>query len=305
MSDALLLDKPCLKNVANDEVLKQELLSAQVPQTFDAPKKGTKLYIVSQIEHLCQSAGLVVEESNRDLMRLNKPELKATLARYMEKASVKRMRAVQLPEPDAEPEPDEASGSENRRANIFVLRMLHDTVLGGLEKVYESYGSKYTGYTIEGLTKTLQAEPHTSRVDEILVQIAEEQPELIDMFESPYAKLGLCWLMAAVTVARRKDDEFTNGHRNGHVPQVVGHGPAELGRKPKPADGRKCVQFADLRPAEGREELPDKPPSESASPTGPGGLGDIGVRGQRPVRGADEQILRPEILLPGMAVRIV
>ena len=34
MSDVLLkLDKPCLKGVANDEALKQELLSAQVPQS--------------------------------------------------------------------------------------------------------------------------------------------------------------------------------------------------------------------------------------------------------------------------------
>ena len=60
MSDVLLkLDKPCLKGVANDEALKQELLSAAVPSIDgENPRKGTKLYIVSQIEHLCGTAGI-------------------------------------------------------------------------------------------------------------------------------------------------------------------------------------------------------------------------------------------------------
>jgi len=313
-SDALLDLKPCLKNVANDEVLKQELLSAQVPQIMDAPKKGTKLYIVSQIEHLCNTAGMVIEESNRDLMRQNKAELKATLARYMERASERRMRAVAnvgtRPVQDAADEGirvgEESNASDNRRANIFILRMLHDTVLGGLEKVYESYGSHYTGYTIEGLCKTLQDEPHTSRVDEILVQIAEEQPELLDMFESSYAKLALCWLMAAVTVARRKAaNSNKDGHRNGHVPPIVGHGPADLGRRPDPADGGKRVQFADSGPTKGREELPDRPAAESTGDSGAGGSGDPGVRGERPVQRTDEEVLRPEVRVQGMAVRIV
>ena len=132
MSDSLLkLDKPCLKGVANDEALKQELLSAQVPSIDgDNPRKGTKLYIVSQIEHLCGTAGIPIEESSRELLRQGKAQLKATLARYMEMASERRMKAhaglTDLPV-------EEEASSGNRKANVMGLRLLHDTVLGGIE----------------------------------------------------------------------------------------------------------------------------------------------------------------------------
>ena len=302
MSDVLIkLDEaPCLKGVANEEAMKQELLAAQIPEApgGDRPKKGTKLYIVSQIEHLCGTAGIAIDESNRELLRQGKAQLKATLARYMEIASERRMKAhagiLEVPK-------EEEESSVNRKANVMVLRLLHDTVLGGLERVYEAYGSEYTGYTIEGLTTRLQEEPHTSRVDEILVQIAEEQPELLDLFESPYARLGLCWLMAAVAVGRRKEEHNVNGHRNRNVPPLPGHGPAAMGRRPKAVDGGERVQFADLRTKEGGKKLPDKPTPDNAGGTGTGRSGDTGVRGKRPVQQTNGKVLRSSILLPGVA----
>ena len=231
-------------------------------------------------------------------MRQGKAQLKATLARYMEIASERRMKAhagiLEVPQV-------EEASSDNRKANVMVLRLLHDTVLGGLERVYEAYGSGYTGYTIEGLTTRLQEEPHTSRVDEILVQIAEEQPELLDMFESPYARLGLCWLMAAVAVGRRKEEHNVNGHRNGNVPSLPGHGPAALGRRPKAVDGGERVQPADLRPEESGKKLSDKPTPDNAGGTGTGRLGDTGVRGKRPVQQTNGKVLRSSVLLPGVA----
>ena len=305
MSDALLkLDqKPCLKGVADDEKLKQELLSAHIPANDDAnkPRRGTKLYLISQIEHLCGTAGIPVDESNRELMRKSKAELKATLARYMELASSRRMKAhAGLTDVPVE----EESSSENRKANIMILRLLHDTMLGGLERTYEAYGSDYTGITIDGLTARLQEEPHTSRVDEILVQIAEEQPELLDMFESPYARLGLCWLMAAVAVGRRKAPSNTNGYRR-DIPPLPGHGSAALGRRPAAADGGERVQPPDLRPKESREKLPDEPAVEDAGGAGPGGPRDPSVRGERPVRQADAEVLRSQVLFQGVAARSV
>ena len=296
MSDVLLkLDKPCLKGVANDEALKQELLSAAVPSIDgENPRKGTKLYIVSQIEHLCGTAGIPIEESTRELLRQGKAQLKATLARYMEMASERRMKAhaglTDLPV-------EEEASSGNRKANVMVLRLLHDTVLGGIERAYEAYGSGYTGITIEGLTSRLRDEPHTSRVDEILVQIAEEQPELLDMFESPYARLGLCWLMAAVAVGRRKADNKVNGHGNGDIPALAGHGPTDMGRGSKAADGGKRVQFVDMRAKESGEKLPNKPPADNASGAGTGGPGDTCVRGKRPIQQANGKILRSKVLL--------
>ena len=305
MSDVLLkLEKPCLKGIANEEAMKQELLSAQIPEADggERPKKGTKLYIVSQIEHLCGTAGIPVTESNRELMRQGKAELKRTLAKYMEIASERRMKAhaglTELPAA-------EDTSSDNRRANIMVLRLLHDCVLGGVERAYEAYGSGYTGITIDGLTSRLQEEPHSSRVDEILVQIAEEQPELLDMFESPYAKLALCWLMAAVAVGRRKTDEHVNGHRNGNIPPLPGHGAATLGRRPETANVGKRVQFADMRPEESGKELLDKQTSNDAGGTGARRSSDTGVRGKRTVQSTDAKVLRPKILLPRVAGRDV
>lgn len=292
MSDVLLKleDKPCLKGVASEEALRQELLSAQIPEdpAGDNPKKGTKQYIVCQIEHLCSTAGIPVTESNRELMRQGKAQLKATLARYMEIASERRMKAhagiTDVPK-------EEEASSDNRKANVMILRLLHDTILGGVERAYESYGSSYTGITIDGLTARLQEEPHTSRVDEILVQIAEEQPELLDMFESPYARLGLCWLMAAVAVGRRKTKEEVNGHRDGNIPPLPGHGTATLGRRPKTVDVGKRVQLVDLRAKESGEKLLDSKDSDDVSGTKPSGPSDTGVRRERPLRGTNVKVL--------------
>lgn len=305
MSDVLLkLEKPCLKGIANDEAMKQELLSAQIPECPDGdrPKKGTKLYIVSQIEHLCGTAGIPVTESNRELLRQGKAELKRTLAKYMEIASERRMKAhagiLEVPQ-------EEEQSSDNRKANVMILRLLHDTVLGGIERAYEAYGSGYTGYSIDGLTSRLQEEPHSSRVDEILVQIAEEQPELLDMFESPYARLGLCWLMAAVAVGRRKTEEQVNGHGNRNVPPLPGHGTSPVGRRHETVDVGKRVQFADMRPKESGEELLDKQTSDDAGGAGARGSSDTRVRGKRAVQQTNAKVLRPKVLLSRVAGRDV
>ena len=302
MSDTLLkIAPPCLKAAATDEALKQELLSAHLPPDSDKPRKGTKLYIISQIEHLCGTAGIPIAETNRELNRQSKAQLKGTLAHYMERASERRMKAAQTIVAPAE---EAADASPNRAANVFVLRMLHDTVLGGVEKLYEAYGKPYVGYTIDGLNAKLREEPLTTQVDEILVQIAEECPELLDYFESPYARLGLCWLMAAVQVARKNKVTKPNG-RNGNVPAEPGHGAPELGRRPGAVDGGKRLQPPDLRPKKGGEKLPDKPAADKTSRTGPRGPRDSGVRRERALLRPDEQILRPEILLQGVAPRIV
>ena len=305
MSDVLLKldinEKPCLKGAANEEALKQELLAAHLPddESLDRPKKGTKAYICSQIEHLCSSSGLVVEESNRELMRLSKAELKAKLARYMETASERRMRAtVGLGEPAL----DAPETQRNREMNVFVLRMLHDTVLGTVEKTYEAYGSKYTGFSIEGLCQRLQEAPHTERVDEILVEIAEEQPDLMDMFDSPYAKLALCWLMAAVTVARRKTQETVNGL---HRATRAGDRAAPVGRRPEATDGGQRVQPLDLWTAESRKIVPDECVVEETGGAESSGSGDFSVRGLGALPGSDDPVLRPEILLQRMAIRTV
>lgn len=302
MSDVLLkLEKPCLKGIANDEAMKQELLSAQIPECPDGdrPKKGTKLYIVSQIEHLCGTAGIPVTESNRELLRQGKAELKRTLAKYMEIASERRMKAhagiLEVPQ-------EEEQSSDNRKANVMILRLLHDTVLGGIERAYEAYGSGYTGYSIDGLTSRLQEEPHSSRVDEILVQ---EQPELLDMFESPYARLGLCWLMAAVAVGRRKTEEQVNGHGNRNVPPLPGHGTSPVGRRHETVDVGKRVQFADMRPKESGEELLDKQTSDDAGGAGARGSSDTRVRGKRAVQQTNAKVLRPKVLLSRVAGRDV
>ena len=307
MSAQLLdIEPPCLKTAASDEALKQELLSAHMPTTDrDQPRKGTKLYIISQIEHLCGTAGIPITETNRELTRKSKAELKGTLAHYMEKASLRRLRAQ---ETITSPIVDD-NASPNRAANVFILRMLHDTVLGGLEKVYESYGKPYLGYTISGLGAKLKDEPLTSQVDEILVQIAEESPELLNYFESPYAKLALCWLMAAVQVARKESDSKTKPNelrrRDRNVQTKPGHGAPTLVGGPEAIDGGKRVQFANLRPKKGGKELSDIKAADKTGGTGASGPSDPGLRRVGPLLQTDEQILRPSILLQGVASRTV
>ena len=78
------------------------------------------------------------------------------------------------------------------------------------------------------------------------------------MFESPYARLGLCWLMAAVAVGRRKAEEDVNGHRDGHIPPLPGHGTATLGRRPEAIDVGKRVQPVNCQRKVGKSYLTAK-----------------------------------------------
>ncbi len=97
---------------------------------------------------------------------------------------------------------------------------------------------------------------------------------------------------------RRKAAEKVNGHGNGDIPALAGHGPTDMGRGSTAADGGKRVQFVDMRAKESGEKLPNKPPADNASGAGTGGPGDTCVRGKRPVQQTNGKVLRSSILLP-------
>ena len=83
--------------------------------------------------------------------------------------------------------------------------MLHNLCATGFEKVFNTVGSKYTGYECEGFAQSLQDPMIQGNVDECLAEIAAENPEILQYFDSPYSRLALVWSGALLSCIKRKE----------------------------------------------------------------------------------------------------
>ena len=81
----------------NIDDLADELLSAQRgdpesdKEPEQAPKPGSKKYLIGQIEKVCEASGVPQEESHRELTRLSRSKLKELVAEYVTRAEKKRL----------------------------------------------------------------------------------------------------------------------------------------------------------------------------------------------------------------------
>ena len=177
--------------------LREELLSAAAPPEEvqeEAPKKNTKQALLNKILEVSEKGGIPLEYSNSKLKRMNKQQLASVLADVIEEGMKRKMARQVGCDEDA----------DQRTIALGALRMLHDVCALGVQKggnmLLES-----KGYEIEGFTESLK-EPTVSQViDGCLVEIAEENQELLQYIQSPYARLGIAWAGALAFCVKQKN----------------------------------------------------------------------------------------------------
>ena len=231
--------------VCRDEILEDReettlnnaLLSADSPpeDTKQPAKRNSKESLIDRIITVSEKYDLEVRYSDTKLKRMNKKQLTKVLAEVIEE-TVKIDMCKQV---GVEP------GANGRTLGLAALRMMHDIAATGFEKAAQTFLPEY-GYEIDGFGDSLK-EPTTSQaIDMCLTEIAAESPEILQYFESPYARLALCWSSAALATVRK---------RRGYIK----HNATQLG--PRFAAQGGSLRHRVRRGPPDREEHSHQPPS--------------------------------------------
>ena len=165
--------------------LANELLTAdETPKVEEPPKRNSKDSMRANILKVVDKYDLDFPYSDTKLRRMNKEQLTKLLAQVMEE-SVKQDMARQV---GVDPKAPQALIS------LGALRMVHNIAARGVEKAWNNFAVEPTGLEIEGFAKTLEHPEVAKTVDECLMEIAEQNPEVLQYFESPYSRLALVWM---------------------------------------------------------------------------------------------------------------
>ena len=178
--------------------LNNELLNVAKPEKEDPevkkPKRNSKEELLSKILKVVEKYELDFDYSDTRLRRMNKQELTKILAAVMEDSVRIDMAKSVGVDPNA----------NGKVVTLTALRMIHNLCATGFEKVWNNVGSKYTGYDVEGFATTLRDPTLQNSIDECLLEIAAENPEILQYFDSPYTRLALVWSGALISCIKRK-----------------------------------------------------------------------------------------------------
>ena len=165
------------------------------PLDVKKPKRNSKDELIIKILKVVEKYELDFEHSDTSLKRKNKQELTKILANVMEDSvKIDMAKSVGV---------DPRAGG--KVITLGALRMLHNLCATGFEKVFNTVGPKYTGYECEGFAQSLQDPMIQGSIDECLAEIAAENPEILQYFDSPYSRLALVWSGALLTCIKRKE----------------------------------------------------------------------------------------------------
>ena len=181
--------------------LNDALLAA--PEEQQEPRRGTKDALISKIVRLHEEQNVPLEVSNTKLKRMSKKELAGLLGSMLQKAATSQMARQVGVDPDNATEGTIALGA---------LRMVHDLAANATERIGDPLLKGY-GYTIKGFKNALTDPTVREATDACLAEIAQDS-DVLAYIESPWSRLGLAWLGAAMSVARgapRKPQLRKNG----------------------------------------------------------------------------------------------
>ena len=221
----------------SDAGLNNELLAATAPPKSDdgPPKRNSKDALIDKIITVSAKYELPVEHSDTKLRRMNKKQLAQVLAAIIEEGvKIDMCKQVGV-----------APGSDSKVLGLAALRMMHDIAASTAEKGLQHVLPQY-GYDIDGFSSSLKEPVCSQAIDQCLTEIAAESPELLQYFESPYARLALAWSGALLTCIKRKDVDNKK-----HA--------AALG--PRESEQRRAVRSWNRRRPQNRQEHCDSPPS--------------------------------------------
>ena len=212
-----------------EKKLAKELLAADAPPPApQSPKRNSKDALRANILKVVAKYELDFPYSDTKLKRMNKEQLTKLLAEVME-AGVKQDMARQV---GVDPKAPTAMIS------LGALRMVHGICARGVETAWNNFAAEPSGLQLKGFAQTLEHPDVAKTVDECLMEIAEENPEVLQYFESPYARLALVWVGVLSSSIRK------------HVPRVRPRGGAQEAARRAGGGGR---------PPQRQEHRPDEP----------------------------------------------
>ena len=196
----------------NNELLKTE----DPPEEKCLPKRNSKEELTAKILKVVETYNLDFTYSDTRLKRMNKGELTKLLASVVEEG-VKQDLARSV---GADPR------LGDQGITLGALRMIHNLCATGLEKGFNAFGTPYTGYECHGFAETLRDPSVQCNVDDCLREIAKENPEILEYFDSPYTRLALVWAGCIITCIKKQEVSI-----NRHYARRMG---PEKGFRPSP-----------------------------------------------------------------------
>ena len=176
--------------------LNNELLKAEQPPSEEEkrPKRNSKEELTAKILKVVEAYQLEFNYSDTKLRRMNKQELTKLLAQVTEEGVKHDMAKAVGVDPRA----------HGKVITLGALRMLHGLCATGFEKSFNAFGTPYCGYECEGFAESLRDPVVQGSVDECLLEIAAENPEILEYFDSPYSRLALVWSGALISCVKKK-----------------------------------------------------------------------------------------------------
>ena len=108
--------------------------------------------------------------------------------------------------------------------------MVHNIAARGVEKAWNNFAVEPTGLEIDGFARTLEHPDVAKTVDECLMEIAEQNPEVLQYFESPYSRLALVWVgVLSSTIKKAHVPKFQPRRRTQAAPRGFSSGRSEEG----------------------------------------------------------------------------
>ena len=185
----------------NDELLKTDEPVA-APKS---PKRNTKNALIKRIVELSEKCGMELKESDTQLKRMSKEKLQQKLADIMEQEVREQMQ-------------EQVCGHrqpvDNHIMSLGALRMCHNIVVSGGEQIFNNYIGPHLGVELDGFSDRMRDPRYQQTIDEILIEISNENPEVLQYFSSPYARLFMVWLTCATTSMKKKVVRKQNNVRN-------------------------------------------------------------------------------------------
>ncbi len=190
---------PNIMSAMNDELLSMAAPKEE-PAEQPAAKVGSKKYLVDQIVKITEAAGLPLQDSCRDMMRMKKQQLQGLVADYVA-ASQRKEMADRL---------GAASSCDNVIA-VSMVRMMHDTAMVLVEKGGDAVAKRYD-YTIQGFVSKMKEEPINEQLNDVLRELLAENADILQWTSNPGVRLCLIYIQALAFTARRvKPEHKLNG----------------------------------------------------------------------------------------------
>ena len=176
--------------------LNNQLLAAEQDEKKQdepvAPKRNSKEDLICKIHKVVDQYELEFPLSDTKLKRMTKQQLTQLLAKQVEEGVKCDMARSVGVDPRA----------NGKAIGLGALRMIHNIAAAGFEKGFNTFGPGLVGYRLDGFTEGLQDPTSQQAIDACLTEIARESPEILDYFESAWARLGLVWMGVCLTTMR-------------------------------------------------------------------------------------------------------